>query len=277
MKDQFERREPDRCDITCATSEELSSGAVFQAILWGLVQGLTEFLPVSSSGHLVLVPAIFGLEPPDLATTAVLHLGTLVAVLVYFRSDVIALFRFDTRARHIWWLLIIGTLPAGLGLVFKDQIDTFQQSSTLVAIALLATGVVLLGSQFIARRSRTLEDQSTADAVLIGTAQALAILPGISRSGMTITAGLGRGLDAEQAARYSFLLAIPAIVGGGVLEAVDLSSSGGLTGSVWVAMVVAAVSGYLAIAFLIRVLVKRGLVPFALYCLVAGTVALLVL
>lgn len=250
---------------------------MLQAILWGLIQGLTEFLPVSSSGHLVLVPAILGVDPPDLATTAVLHLGTLVAVLAYFRKDVVTLLRFDEHARHLWWLLIVGTIPAGAGLIFKDQIDAFQQSTTLVAGALLLTGVVLLGSQFIARRDRTVETATTLDALLIGIAQAFAIIPGISRSGMTITTGLGRGLDNEQAARYSFLLAIPAIVAGGLLEALELSQAGGFTGSVWVAMAIAAVSGYLAIAFLIRVLVRRGLAPFAIYCFVAGTVALILL
>jgi undecaprenyl-diphosphatase len=250
---------------------------VLQTILWGLVQGLTEFLPVSSSGHLVLVPDLLGLRPPDLATTAVLHLGTLLAVLAYFRRDVIGLFRFDASARHLWLLLVIGTIPAGLGLVFKDQVDAFQQSSTLVAIALLATGVILLVSQLITRRAQVIDDETPVGALLIGVAQAFAILPGISRSGMTITAGLGRGLTAEEAARFSFLLAIPAIVAGGLLEAIDLAGNGGLTSSVFVAMVVAAVSGYLAIAFLIRILVTRGLAPFAIYCFVIGTVALLVL
>ncbi|GBD83660.1 undecaprenyl-diphosphatase [bacterium BMS3Abin02] len=258
-------------------SARLCSGAVLQAILWGLIQGLTEFLPVSSSGHLVLVPAMLGVDPPDLATTAVLHLGTLIAVLTYYRRDIAALLRFDDKARHLWWLLIVGTLPALIGLALKDQIDTFQRSYTLVAIALLVSGAVLLASQLIHKRTRTVEEETTAGALVIGIAQALAMVPGISRSGMTITAGLGRGLDAEQAARYSFLLAIPAIAGGGLLEAVELSSAGSFTTSVWVAMVVAAVSGYLAIAFLIRVLVKRGLVPFAIYSLAVGAVALILL
>jgi undecaprenyl-diphosphatase len=232
---------------------------------------------VSSSGHLVLVPDLLGLNPPDLATTAVLHLGTLVAVLAYFRKDVLGLFRFDRPARHLWLLLIVGTIPAGLGLVFKDQVDAFQRSSTLVAIALLGTGVVLLASQFITRRARVVGDETPFGALLIGIAQAFAILPGVSRSGMTITAGLGRGLTPTEAARFSFLLAIPAIVAGGLLEAIDLAGSGGLTSNVWVAMAVAAVSGYLAIAFLIRILVRRGLAPFAIYCFVLGTVALLML
>ncbi len=255
----------------------LPSPLVLQSIIWGLVQGLTEFLPVSSSGHLVLVPDLLHLTPPDLATTAVLHLGTLLAVLAYYRKDVVGLFRFDQQARHLWILLIIGTIPAGLGLVFKNQVEAFQSSSTLVAIALLGTGVILLASQFIVRRAKTINDETPLGALLIGLAQALAILPGVSRSGMTITAGLGRGLEPENAARFSFLLAIPAILGGGLLEAVDLAGTGGLTSSVWVAMAVAAVTGYFAIAFLIRILVKRGLAPFAIYCFVIGTVALLVL
>ncbi len=250
---------------------------MLQAVLWGLVQGLTEFLPVSSSGHLVLVPAALGVEPPDLATTAVLHLGTLLAVLAYYRRDVVAMLRFDEHARRLWWLIILGTVPALIGLVVEKQLEVIQESVHLVASALLVTGVVLLISTRVPKRSRRLEEGTWIDALTIGVAQAFALIPGISRSGMTITTGLGRGLDREQAARYSFLLAVPAIAGGGLLELLKLSSAGGFTSTVWVAMAVAAVSGYLAIAGLIRVLVRRGLLPFAIYCFVVGVLALVLL
>jgi undecaprenyl-diphosphatase len=252
---------------------------MFEAMLWGLVQGLTEFLPISSSGHLVLVPEFMGVEPPDLATSALLHLGTLAAVLLYYRKDLVKLTRFrqDSEARHILWLLIIGTIPATIGIVLERQLELFQESVTAVAIALLATGVVLVISGFIARRLKTMEEATSTDALLIGIAQATALLPGVSRSGMTITASLARGLSAEQAARFSFLLAVPAIAGGGIIEAIQLAGDGGITAELWVGVLVAAVSGYLAIAFLIRTLVRIGLRPFALYCFVVGILALVVL
>lgn len=248
-------------------------------MLWGLIQGLTEFLPISSSGHLVLVPAFLGVEPPDLATSAVLHLGTLVAVLAYYRRDLLILlhFRRDPEARRVLTLLIIGTVPATIGIATTDQLSAFQESTTAVAVALLVTGVVLVGSGLIARRARTLEDASLPDALVVGVAQATALLPGISRSGMTITAGLGRGLSNVEAARFSFLLAIPAIAGGGLLETVELLGSGGIPSDVWLGVLTAAVSGYLAIAFLIKTLVRVGLRPFAVYCFAVGTLALILL
>jgi len=250
---------------------------MLEAMLWGLVQGLTEFLPISSSGHLVLVPAFLGLEPPDLATSALLHMGTLAAVLIYYRKDLAKMvhFRRDPEARHIVILLIIGTVPAAIGIVFEKQLELFQESVTAVAVALLFTGVVLLVSGFIVRKAKILEQASVTDSLLVGVAQATALLPGISRSGMTITAALGRGLSAEQAARFSFLLAVPAIAGGGLIETVQLAGNGGIPAQSWVGVLVAAVSGYLAIAFLIRTLVRIGLRPFALYCFVVGSLALI--
>lgn len=252
---------------------------VLDAMLWGLVQGLTEFLPISSSGHLVLVPAFLGVEPPDLATSALLHLGTLVAVLAYYRRDLVKLlhFRRDAEARHILTLLIIGTIPATVGIALTNQLSSFQESTTAVAVALLVTGVVLVASGFITHRARTLEDANLSDALLVGVAQATALLPGISRSGMTITASLGRGLSGVEAARFSFLLAVPAIAGGGLIETVEMLNNGGIPSEVWVGVLTAAVSGYLAIAFLIKTLVRLGLRPFAVYCFVVGTLALILL
>ncbi|MDH3193911.1 MAG: undecaprenyl-diphosphate phosphatase [Acidimicrobiia bacterium] len=252
---------------------------MLEAMLWGLVQGLTEFLPISSSGHLVLVPAFLGVEPPDLATSALLHLGTLVAVLAYYRRDLVKLlhFRRDDQARRVLSLLVVGTVPAAVGIVLTDQLSSFQESTAAVAVALLVTGVVLVISGFIARRTRILEDANLSDALLVGVAQATALLPGISRSGMTITAGLGRGLSGVEAARFSFLLAVPAIAGGGLIETVGMLNNGGIPSEVWVGVLTAAVSGYLAIAFLIKTLVRVGLRPFAVYCFVIGALALILL
>jgi undecaprenyl-diphosphatase len=252
---------------------------MLDAMLWGLVQGLTEFLPISSSGHLVLVPAFLGVEPPDLATSALLHLGTLVAVLAYYRRDLVKLlhFRRDAEARHVLTLLIIGTIPATVGIALKDQLSSFQESTTAVAVALLVTGVVLVASGLITHRTRTLEAANLSDALLVGVAQATALLPGISRSGMTITAGLTRGLSGVEAARFSFLLAVPAIAGGGLIETVEMLDRGGIPSEVWLGVLTAAMSGYLAIAFLIKTLVRVGLRPFAVYCFVVGALALILL
>lgn len=251
---------------------------VFDAALWGLVQGLTEFLPISSSGHLVLVPALLDKEAPDLATTAVLHLGTLAAVVWYFRSDVAWLARpdRDPQAWHILKLLAVGTVPAVIaGLLLESTFDELFDSPSRVGLALIFTGIVLLASGYFSRLARRMEEAGLPDAVVVGSAQALALVPGISRSGMTITASLGRGFGPEQAARFSFLLGIPVILGGGAKQMLDLANEGGLEWSLLVGVVVAALSGYAAIAVLIKALTRFGLRPFALYCFLVGAAAVI--
>ena len=246
---------------------------VLDAALWGLVQGLTEFLPISSSGHLVLVPALLGKDAPELATTAVLHLGTLAAVIWYFRRDVAWLLRpdQDPRAWSIIRLLAIGTVPAVVaGLLLESALEDIFDNPSRVGIALIFTGVVLFVSGYFTRLSRTLEEAGVPDAVIIGTAQAVALVPGVSRSGMTITASLGRRFTSEESARFSFLLAIPVILGGGSKQMIDLAGEGGLEWSLLVGVVVAAISGYWAIAILIKALTRFGLRPFAYYCFVVG-------
>lgn len=253
---------------------------MFEAILWGLVQGLTEFLPVSSSGHLVLVPAFLGVEPPDLGTSAVLHLGTLIAVLTYYRRDLVWLlgFRTDALARRVLGLLIVGTLPAVvLGVLFEQRISQLQESTTAVGIALLFTGAVLYFISAAASGVGDMEKASRTDALVIGIAQALALVPGISRSGMTISAGFLRGLGREQAARFAFLLGVPVILGGGLLQATDLAGAGNLRPELSIAVLVAAASGYAAIAALIKGLTRWGTRPFAYYCWVVGLAAIVIL
>lgn len=249
---------------------------MIEAIIWGLIQGLTEFLPISSSGHLVLVPAWLGLEAPDLGTSALLHAGTLIAVLTFYRHDLAALTRFrsDPRARHMINLLAIGTLPAVSGVLAEDLIGGIQESVTLVSIALIATGIILWLSGLVPSGSRSAEDATPKDALIIGVAQLLALVPGISRSGMTITAGLTRKLDRVEAARFSFLLGVPAIAGAAVQQTLGGAS---LTVATMTGTVVAAVSGYVSIAFLIKILSKVGLRPFAYYALAAGIASLVVL
>ncbi|NNL96967.1 MAG: undecaprenyl-diphosphate phosphatase, partial [Acidimicrobiia bacterium] len=246
------------------------------ALLWGLIQGLTEFLPISSSGHLVLVPALLDRAGPDLATSAVLHLGTLAAVLAYYRRDVMKVIRFDDEGRFILKLLIIGTIPAAvIGLLFEGPLDRMNETPRAVAVALMVTGVILIGSRFITIHHRVLEDSTIPDAVLIGLGQATALIPGVSRSGMTITTGLGRRFGPIESARYSFLLGIPAIAGAGFLQLLDLGGEpGGVSGELWLGVVAAAVSGYLAIAVLVRLITRIGLAPFGVYCVIAGAIAL---
>ena len=246
------------------------------AAFWGLVQGLTEFLPISSSGHLVLVPALLGMEEPDLATTAILHLGTLAAVVWYYRNDLMGLvhFRTDPNSRTIIWLLALGTIPAMLiGILFDTKIEIIFSEPWITAMMLVVTGAVLSIGLLIPQGVRRVEDGRSGDALMIGWAQALALLPGISRSGMTMTAAMAQGFERVQAARFAFLLAVPAIAGAGTLKGIDLVRSGGFEPEMLIGVLTAAVSGYFAISFLVRLLARVGLAPYAVYCLVFGSLA----
>ncbi|MGD2102556.1 MAG: undecaprenyl-diphosphate phosphatase [Acidimicrobiia bacterium] len=251
------------------------------AIIWGLVQGLAEFLPVSSSGHLVVVPEFLDqlgldIEPPSLAVSAVLHLGTLIAVLAYFRADVMRVLRLrrDPEGRKIATLVAVGTIPALAGFPLKDTIETLQEDVTKVGVALIATGVILLLGQRFAHGRRQVVDASPLDAFVIGVGQALALVPGISRSGATIATGNGRGLEPSESARFAFLLGIPTIAGAGLLSLPDLLDAGTFDAELVVALVVAAVSGYAAIAFLLSAIRRVGLIPFAIYCFIVGTLTI---
>lgn len=257
---------------------------VLAAIVWGLVQGLTEFLPISSSGHLVIIPEFLdqlgmNIDPPTLAESAVLHLGTLLAVLVYFRADVMRILRLgrDREGRKIALLVAIGAIPALIGLPLESHIEVIQETVAYVGIALIATGIVLVIGQRFAQGVRRLPEGNVPDAILVGIAQAFALIPGISRSGITISAGNIRGFEPTEAARFSFLLGIPAIAGAGLVSVPDLIDSGTFSADLFVGLVVAAVSGYLAIAILLAALRRVGLMPFAIYCFIVGglTVAFL--
>lgn len=245
------------------------------AILWGLVQGLSEFLPISSSGHLVLVPALLGRQGPSLATSAVLHLGTLLAILLYFRSEVGQIFRLTEEGRTLLRWLVIGTIPAAvLGLLFVGPLEEFNENPGAVAVALFGTGVALVATSRLPHGPKVVEDSTNRDALLLGIGQAIALIPGVSRSGTTIGAGLVRRFDRAEAARYAFLLGIPAIAGAGLFEFVDLAQSrGGIPAETWVGLGVAFASGYAAIALLLRLIRRVGLVPFGAYCIVAGGVS----
>lgn len=270
------------CRSSCPPGDRYRAD-VLAAIIWGLVQGLTEFLPISSSGHLVVVPAFLekmGMEiaPPSLAVSAVLHLGTLVAVLIYFRSDVMRVLRFrsNPEGRKLLVLVAIGTIPAVVGLPLESTLDQFQETVSNVGWTLMATGVILIVGQRLAVGTRTLIDGRVPDAVVVGIAQAFALIPGISRSGITISAGNGRGFQPVQAARFSFLLGIPAIAGAGLSQLPELLDAGQLGVEMVVGLVVAALSGYLAIAWLLAALRRTGLLPFAAYCLAVGIATVIV-
>jgi undecaprenyl-diphosphatase len=263
----------------------------FEALILGIIQGATEFLPISSSGHLLLLPSIFGLDEPNLNAIAIAHQGTLLAVLIYFRGDLWRILRavigglrsgkpladLDSR---LGWYIALGSIPAVLaGLFFADAIDTFLAKPVAAALALIVTGLILIAGERLVTGQKSLAGIGWIDALIIGVAQALALVPGISRSGITISAGLGRGLNRETAARYSFLLGVPAIAGAGLLAALDLAGSASASEQIpelLLTFVVAAVVGYACIHFLLNWLRERTLFLFAGYCIAFGLIYVLV-
>ena len=263
---------------------------LLQAIVLGIVQGLTEFLPISSTGHLRIVPAFAGWEDPGAAFTAVTQLGTMAAVVVYFRADLARIARAWWRSlldRHrrpeldarLGWYLLLGTIPIGVfGVAFQDPIENGARDLTLIGTMLILLGLVLLAAERLGRRERGIETVHRRDAVVIGFAQALALVPGVSRSGATITAGLFLGLDRVAAARFSFLLSVPAVVLSGLFElrdVIDGTAEGGAgIGETAVATALAAVTGYLSIAFLLRFLTTHSTAVFVAYRVVLGAVVL---
>jgi undecaprenyl-diphosphatase len=264
--------------------------SLLEAIVLGVVQGLTEFLPISSTAHLRIVPAFAGWPDPGAAFTAVTQLGTMTAVLLYFRADLIRITRAWLRSlrdpavrreldARIGWYIVLGTVPIGIfGVLFKDQIETGARDLYLIGVALIVLGLVLLVAEKVGKRNRSIEQIRTKDGFAIGMAQALALIPGVSRSGATITAGLFMGLDRTAAARFSFLLSIPAVVLSGLLELGSiLSGEEGETTSAFglvVATLLAFVTGYASIAFLLRYLVNHSTGIFVAYRVVLGTVVL---
>ena len=259
-----------------------------EAIVLGLVQGLTEFLPISSSGHLLIVPAVAGWEDPGAAFTAVIQLGTMAAVLVYFRVDLgriavaflrsvrVERWRSDDLDARIGWYIVLGTIPlAVLGFAFSNQIESGARSLYLVGTTLILFSFVMLAAERVGRRERGLETLNVRDGMIIGLFQALAVIPGVSRSGATISAGLFQGLDRTAAARYSFLLSVPAVVLSGVFELREIGGDGGASVEATViATLVAFISGYAAIAWLLRYLATHSLRVFVAYRILLGVFVL---
>jgi len=259
----------------------------FQAIVLGIVQGLTEFLPISSTAHLRFVPAFLGWDDPGAAFTAVVQLGTMAAVLLYFRADIARVFMAWLRGlrdpeerasldSRMGWYIILGTIPIGVfGVIFKDQIETGARNLELMGSTMIAFGLIMLAADRTASLRRDLTSLNRRDGIFIGFAQALALVPGVSRSGATISAGLFRGLDRTAAARYSFLLSIPAVVLSGLFELKDVGEGKGApAGATAIATLLAFVVGYASIAFLLRYLARHSLLVFAAYRVLLGSTVL---
>ncbi len=261
--------------------------STLEAIVLGLVQGLTEFLPISSSGHLRIVPAMLGWEDPGAGFTAVIQLGTMAAVLIYFRADLwrIAIawlrelrtpIRQSSQDAKLGWFIVLGTIPISIfGFVFSDQIESGARSLYLIGSALILFSFVMVLAERVGAQRRALTEMNGRDGLFVGMAQALALIPGISRSGATISAGLLRGFDRVAAARYSFLLSVPAVVLSGLFELRKIGEDGSASaGATAVATLVAFASGYLAIAWLLRYLSTHTLGVFVVYRIALGVLVL---
>ncbi|MDQ3679415.1 MAG: undecaprenyl-diphosphate phosphatase [Actinomycetota bacterium] len=261
-----------------------------QAVVLGVVQGLTEFLPISSTAHLRIVPALLGWDDPGAAFTAVTQLGTMAAVVAHFAPDLIRITRAwvaglrDPAVRRtldarLGWYIGLGTIPIAVaGVTFRNAIETGARNLVLIALALIAGGAVLWVAERRGRRSRSLESFRAGDGLFMGLAQAAALVPGVSRSGATISAGLFLGLDRVAAARYSFLLSVPAVVLSGLFELGDIAGPGGASlVATAVASVFAFGVGYASISFLLRLLVTSSTVGFVVYRVVLGALVLALL
>jgi undecaprenyl-diphosphatase len=265
----------------------------FEAVVLGLVQGLTEFLPISSSAHLRVVASLFGWDDPGAAFTAITQIGTEAAVLLYFRSDIARIVvawlrslrgrrdgaRMDPDAR-MGWLIIVGSIPiVVLGLLLQDRIETTFRDLRIVATALIVFSLILYWADRVGAKKRELDELTVGDGVLFGLAQALALIPGVSRSGGTITMGLFLGYTRAAAARYSFLLAVPAVLGSGFFQAYE-ALTGGVEkdpvdwGPTILATVIAFGVGLTVIAWLLRYLDRGSFTPFVAYRIVVGLLVL---
>lgn len=248
--------------------------SLLQAIVLGIVQGLTEFLPISSSGHLVLFQKFFGLKESVLTFDVLLHLGTLVAVLAVFWKDIISMIRRPWQKLTL--LIILATIPTGLiGLGLKDFFEQLFESGRTIGIEFIATGFIIWFADRIKPKNKGVEDISHFDAVFVGLMQGIAILPAVSRSGLTIAGSLFRGINREAAARFSFLVSIPAIAGAAVLDLKDIVNTGVPAGDQLpfiVGPVVAAISGYWAIKYMLKLISTGSIKGFAYYVWALGAV-----
>ena len=259
-----------------------------QVVVLAIVQGVTEFLPISSSGHLVLASWVLGWEDQGLAFDAAVHFGTGLAVVYYFRHqwiDIIRGFISTARptdnddseqhiSRKVAWLLVLGAIPAVVvGVLAKDTVEEYLRDPLSIGWFLIVTGTVLWLSEYLGSRQRGFERLNTRDAVVVGVSQISALLPGISRSGVTLATGLFRELNRETAARFSYLLGTPIILGAGVLQAWDLTRDGGWSSDwdvLFGGVIISAVVAFFTIRMFLALLHRVGLRPMIVYCLAAG-------
>ena len=266
----------------------------FLAILAGIIQGLAEFLPISSSGHLVLFHDLLNFDLPDnLAFDVVLHLGTLVALVLFFFNDLWKYFTAWLQSLINWnlkndqnqrlaWYLFLATLPAAIaGYFLEDQIESIFRQPSLVALMLIIFGIVLYGADRYFKQEKAIEHLNAKNSLIIGVAQIIALVPGVSRSGITIIAGLSQKLKRDQAARFSFLLSAPIVFGAGFKKLIDLFSTNEIIGSDFlllsVGFISAAVTGYLCIKYFLKFLQSHSLNIFVYYRLILGVIILLIL
>lgn len=268
---------------------------IISAIILGAVQGLSEFLPISSSGHLVLVPHILGVET-GLAFDTILHIGTLVAIFTFFWKDIVNLIKGfilslidltdgidvfkrglkDVPEKRFAWLIIIGTIPTGIiGILLKDAIETIFRGTLFVGVFLIVTAIILYYSERHSSGQITQRDMSFKQALIIGICQGLAVFPGISRSGSTIASGLCLGLNREYAARYSFLLSIPAVIGAGLIQIKDMATLDASMTVLVAGFLSSVIFGYFSIKLLMKMIKGWSLDIFAYYCTIVGIITII--
>jgi undecaprenyl-diphosphatase len=247
-----------------------------QAIILGLIQGLTEFLPISSSGHLVLFQKIFGITEPTLIFDTMVHVGTLAAVITVLWKEIFSLLK--KPFQKLTWLLVAGTIPTGIiGIMFKDSFEAMYKSGSTLGFEFLATGVITLLAEKLSSGRKNIRETSYLDAAFIGIMQGAAIMPAISRSGLTISGALLRGLDREFAAKFSFLLSIPAILGAAVFQTKDILEAGGgsvITAPIVAGTIAAAVAGYFSMRFMIVLIKKGSMRYFSYYVFAVGALVI---
>jgi undecaprenyl-diphosphatase len=263
---------------------------LYQVLIYAIIQGITEFLPISSSAHLTILPQLMGWKDPGLEFDIALHVGTLVAVLIYFFKDWIQIIGQGLglsigtdeelkRNRTLLWLIVVATIPAGIaGVLFKDKAEDEWRNLVLIGSMLIGIGIVMWIAERIATHRRDISGITWLDSVIIGIAQALSVVPGTSRSGITIAMGLFRGLNREAAARFSFLLSTPLIAGAAVLPLLKLRKTGGIPEDMRVpfaiGIIVSGIVGAAVIAFFLKYIKNKSLMPFIYYRIVFGIIVI---
>jgi len=249
---------------------------LFQAFILGIVQGITEWLPVSSSGHLVILEYLFGIKE-TLSFNIALHFASVIVIFIVFWKDIkdliIGVFKKDKKSLKMFFYYFLASIPAAIfGILLKNSLEIVNQNLFLIGIFLIITSFILFITKFNKKNNKKID---TKNSLFIGLAQACAILPGISRSGMTVSMGLRRGIDKEEIAKFSFILAIPAILGAAILDIRNLQSIQNME-AVIIGMIICLIVGVLSLKFLLNIIKKNGLYKFSPYCLTLGILAIII-